>query len=109
MASCRECPVEYQGLNADGLFFALLLLDGAPALIYLGVRRWRTVVACGSALSLMSATPWALMLLGVEPALLGVFLGFPVLLGLCLLGVIADLVAWEKATIGNYESRWKAT
>lgn len=109
MASCPECPVEYRGLHANGLFFALLLLDGVPGLVYLlGVRRWRTVVACGSALCAMSAVPWALMLVGVKPALIGVFLGFPVLLILCITGALADLVAWEKATIGNYEARWKS-
>jgi hypothetical protein len=109
MASCPDCPVEFRGLDANGPFFMLLLIDGAPGLVYLlGVRRWRTVVSCGAAICLMSAVPWALMLVGVETAVAGVFLGFPVLLILCVTGALADLVAWERATVGNYESRWKA-
>jgi hypothetical protein len=61
--------------------------------IYLiGVRRWRTLVTWGSALIAFSALPWMLSYLH-ESFVLIAFVGYPVLLIGCLVGVVQDVNA----------------
>ncbi|MEX0789878.1 MAG: hypothetical protein WD178_03790 [Actinomycetota bacterium] len=92
-SSCPGCPVEYQGLVANGLFFTILAIDLLPACIYLiGVRRWRTLVIWGSALVALSALPWMLSYLH-ESFMAVAFVGYPVLLIGCLVGVVRDIDA----------------